>query len=512
MKSRYSPKGRQAPFAASVERLESRRLLSAVAASTPFGGVPYVAGQTIEAENFDLGPEGVAYHNPGPANPANCSYRPTTTVGIQSGGSNGFNVGFTTAGEWLNYTVDVPAAGNYVLISRVASTASGGRFHATFDGATATSPIAIERTPKALSFHTDISSAVPLSAGVHVMQIDMDRLSSGLKYVGNFDTFSLIPTSATLTSFHWTPGPHSTINQFEGHGAIVDGKLYTFGGYFSVSPAPFASNQDYQVYNPATHKWTNLGNMPAPETHAGVAVDQSAGIIYFVGGLRGAYPGAASSDVYAYHTRTNTWTTLPSLPMPMSAGSAVLLDGQLHYMGGNIGEARSTDENLHLVLDLTALAAGGSATWQTAAPLPDIRDHASAVVLNNQIYLLGGEIGHDTLHQQQTACYRYDPLDDSWSRIADLPIPRSHSESSTFVYDGKIIIGGGQVDDFEVTNTVMEYDPATDRWTLLPSLPYALGGTILQPLGNQLFLTGGLGGTMGLASNLLRTGQLPASI
>src|SRR5690242_17504633 len=72
-----------------------------------------VQAQTIslpgqfEAENFDNGGEGVAYHDVEAANLGG-QYRPTEGVDIQatSDTGGGFNVGWTKAGEWLRYAVN----------------------------------------------------------------------------------------------------------------------------------------------------------------------------------------------------------------------------------------------------------------------------------------------------------------------------------------------------------------------------------------------------------------------
>ncbi len=371
-----------------------------------------------------------------------------------------------------------------------------------FDRTVFTNTLAIPKTPTATSWHTVLSNPVKLSAGEHVMRIEMDAASAKADSAGGFDWFEVIPLAGP-SSINWKPGPASTLKQFEGQGRVIDGKLYTFGGYTAV--APFGANPGFQVYDPATKIWTNLGTMPIPQTHFGIAADPSTGIIYFVGGLRGTYPGVATSDVYQYDTRTGVWTQLPSLPQNLSAGSSALVNGKLHYFGGDIGQARDIDQTLHYVLDLS----DPKATWQPAAPLPQVRDHASDAVIDGKIYLLGGEIGHDTFHQQQNACYVYDPATDSWSRIADLPVPRSHAESSTFVQNGKIILAGGQVDDYLATSSILEYDPAANQWYVLPSLPKAMEGTIVQPIGNQLILTGGYDGLSGISSNATWLGALP---
>jgi N-acetylneuraminic acid mutarotase len=118
----------------------------------------------------------------------------------------------------------------------------------------------------------------------------------------------------------------------------------------------------------------------------------------------------------------------------------------------------------------------------------------TAVPLNGKIYVFGGEIGHDTFHKQQTECDVYDPSTDTWSRIADMPLSKSHTESSTFVSNGKVILAGGQVDNYAATNTIEEYDPATNTWAILGNMPGVLEGTMMQLVGNQLVLTNGYDG------------------
>src|SRR5665213_3238968 len=93
----------------SVELLESRRLLTVAVASVPYTGAAIIAGQTIEAENFDLGGEGVAFHVAhADATPSNNIYRADAAVEVAAGDSNGPTTGDHVAnlatGDWLQYT------------------------------------------------------------------------------------------------------------------------------------------------------------------------------------------------------------------------------------------------------------------------------------------------------------------------------------------------------------------------------------------------------------------------
>jgi len=105
---------------------------SASGVLSPFIGTAATVPGTIEAENFDNGGEGVAYHDTTPGN-AGGQYR-NSDVDIEQSSEGGYDVGWITAGEWLNYTVAVQSAGVYTVQLRVASP-SGGALHVGFNAA-----------------------------------------------------------------------------------------------------------------------------------------------------------------------------------------------------------------------------------------------------------------------------------------------------------------------------------------------------------------------------------------
>jgi endonuclease/exonuclease/phosphatase family metal-dependent hydrolase len=91
---------------------------------TPFGGTPWAIPGTVQAEDFDDGGEGVAFHDNTSGN-AGGAYR-NTNVDIEASAAGGHNVGWSGASEFLNYTVNVAAAGSYTVQLRVASASSTG--------------------------------------------------------------------------------------------------------------------------------------------------------------------------------------------------------------------------------------------------------------------------------------------------------------------------------------------------------------------------------------------------
>jgi hypothetical protein len=73
----------------------------------------------INAEKFDNGGDGVAYHDRTAGN-AGGQFR-STDVDIEASSEGGYDVGWIDAGEWLNYTVAAGTAGNYTDQLRVSS-------------------------------------------------------------------------------------------------------------------------------------------------------------------------------------------------------------------------------------------------------------------------------------------------------------------------------------------------------------------------------------------------------
>src|SRR2546425_2459977 len=101
---------------------------------SPYTGTPFaVPGGQIEAEDFDNGGEGVAYHDNVPGN-AGGIYRPDEDVDIISPYAGGFVVNNFEDGEWLEYGSNVPQAGVFPLETLASSEVGGSRSPTEIDG------------------------------------------------------------------------------------------------------------------------------------------------------------------------------------------------------------------------------------------------------------------------------------------------------------------------------------------------------------------------------------------
>jgi hypothetical protein len=159
--------------------------------STPYGGAPVTLPGLVEAERFDEGSAGVAYHDTtggnsgGALRPTDVDLEATTDAG------GGYNVGWITAGEWLNYTVNIATSGAYALEVRVASPGAGGTFHIEANGLDVTGPMAIPATGGWQAWTTVIATGLSLQTGTQRLRVVMDTPGSGGGAVGNVNWLRL---------------------------------------------------------------------------------------------------------------------------------------------------------------------------------------------------------------------------------------------------------------------------------------------------------------------------------
>ena len=307
-------------------------------------------------------------------------------------------------------------------------------------------------------------------------------------------------TATAFTSITWGTAVSQPYTVTEAQGGVVNGKLYSFGGFDSQKSTFTPTSRAYS-YDPVANKWTALAPMPPMNgtsyggvTHAGFATDGAD--IYFAGGYTSNSAGTGqifgTREVWKYMVSENRYERLPDLPIVIAAGQLEYLNGKLHHIGGT-NAARTSDLGNHYVLQLDNLAAG----WKSMAPLPAPRQHAGSAVYGDKIYYIGGQTGHDSNLATSKLVHRYDPLTDTWAQVADLPVPsgangRGHISSSVVVVDDRILVLGGEtVHGSGRTNMVSAYTPATNTWQNLTSLPQARYSGVAALLGKDIYYTGG---------------------
>ncbi len=149
----------------------------------PYGGSAIGIPGKVEAENYDLGGQGVAFNDTDTNNQGG-AYR-NDGVDIQShSGSGGYTVGWIEAGEWLEYTVNVASAGTYDIDLNIARDGSGSStVKVLFGGSDKTGNMTVPSTGGWGNYQLITKSDVSLSAGTQIMRVEMVGGSFNIEHI-----------------------------------------------------------------------------------------------------------------------------------------------------------------------------------------------------------------------------------------------------------------------------------------------------------------------------------------
>lgn len=140
------------------------------------------------------------------------------------------------------------------------------------------------------------------------------------------------PTATTLIlepgADAWTEGVPLPYAQSRMGSAMVDGRVYLFGGSVTEHAA------DVLVFDPATGSWSPASPMPIAASRVAVAgID---GTVFVFGGRTPAGDAALSSAL-RYDVATDTWHAVPDMPIAGSDLTATPVDGVIWIIGSEYG-------------------------------------------------------------------------------------------------------------------------------------------------------------------------------
>ena len=292
-------------------------------------------------------------------------------------------------------------------------------------------------------------------------------------------------------------------------------------------------------------RWRDGGRAPEKMSFGSCTADDH--MMYFRDGR--------TDNVHAHNAATGKWNTLPKCPYRYF--TLVVVNGVLTAVGGRDSSFNATNKLLSLVgegkwveqlpcmptkrYDTAAVYSGktlvviggysdsvfiavklktvelldiDSLQWFIASELPHPLSEASATVCGDNLYLVGGfdEVGRATksvLTCSLSALVQsakpatlggrsekaFSQTEQVWREVASLPVVLSTCAS----LNGQLIaVGGRDSHNEKSTNSVYAYDPTTDRWDVISTMPTARYDCLVAVLpGNQLMVVGGVTGGYG---------------
>ena len=242
--------------------------------------------------------------------------------------------------------------------------------------------------------------------------------------------------------------------------------------------------------------WEQVTELPISRFgNAAAAVD---GKIYIIGGYdRHKNLGGrarALSIVDVYDTQTNTWHTVANMPTPRVAVQTAVFSNEIYVFGGYDRKGfRGTRRNKKIV----EMYDTQTDTWVKKQDMPRFRIHFATAVVDGKIYVIGGKIVDNPFNAKSTNLVEvYDPLTNTWEKRADMPTARALTDA--VVVDDKVYVLGGQKTWVALdvpglfVRSIEEYNPKTDKWQQLPEMSIFKGEFSTVALDNEIYTLGGL--------------------
>lgn len=151
----------------------------------PYGGLHHNIPGRIEAEHYDEGGEGLAYHEQNTNGNQGLALLRNDQVDIEttSDATGEHNISYMLNGEWLEYSVKVAETRDYILDLRLATDGSGKTIHVEMDGVNVTGSIVVPNTGGWQTWATATVNGLSLTQGTHIMRIVVESDYMNLNYV-----------------------------------------------------------------------------------------------------------------------------------------------------------------------------------------------------------------------------------------------------------------------------------------------------------------------------------------
>ncbi|BDX04843.1 Kelch repeat-containing protein [Planctobacterium marinum] len=240
---------------------------------------------------------------------------------------------------------------------------------------------------------------------------------------------------------------------------VVNDRLLSFGGFIMDEQGMWHNSRDVLEWMPGEINnekssllqghWQKIASLPAPLSETLAVVNE--GQVHLVSGRTPAKPEQNSQwnhqkDVathYVFDPNNLQFEQKAAVPTARNSACSVKLNGYWHTIAGRTvsGGNLASHEVYDFVKDI----------WIAKAPLPDAQGGLACAVIEQHIYVFGGEY-FDNGGGVYSTVWQYTNATDSWRAVSEMPLPRhglgaiSH-KNRIYIIGGALQAGGVQTSD-----------------------------------------------------------------
>ncbi len=283
-----------------------------------------------------------------------------------------------------------------------------------------------------------------------------------------------LPAPDTRPASDWRQlQPAGTARQ-QAPAAVVSGTAWVVGGLRDGPGGTPVALRSVEAFDTTIGQWKTGPRLAVPLHHAMAATFRNQ-VVVMGGWIPEGSNLSATASNRVFSLRGERWVELPRMRSPRVAGAAAAARDRIVVVGGQANDR---------LVPGTEVFDGEE--WKPAADIPTPREHLAAASDGRYVYAVGGR--NLDAGKNSTAFERYDPVEDSWEPLPDMPAALG-GLGATFV-DGQIVATGGETST-DVLATTLVYDIRSERWTEGPPLRTPRHGMSVVAFGDTVYALDG---------------------
>ena len=244
--------------------------------------------------------------------------------------------------------------------------------------------------------------------------------------------------------------------------AVVDGSALLIAGGIDAQQA--TSADAFRLSPPSSLEPS--GTLAVP-THDAAAAAINGRVVVFGGGAQ------AVTDQIQASMAGSPFTVIGHLPTPRADFTAATINDTAYLVGGYDGVSPAAD----------VLATTNGTSFRTVARLAQPVRYPAVAALDGKLYVFGGEWNN-------VASKAIQVIDTATGAEQTSTLPDARTQASAFTLGGAIYLTGGLVGGAPSAD-ILRFDPSTQRFTAMGSLPNPVADAASAVAGGVAYLVGG---------------------
>ncbi|XP_019741669.1 kelch repeat and BTB domain-containing protein 12 isoform X2 [Hippocampus comes] len=295
---------------------------------------------------------------------------------------------------------------------------------------------------------------------------------------GNYSERSFCYAPATGRTYYITSPRYGEALGYVCAGVVTEDNNIIVSGEAGARRMSRQKEMDVELYRYKVKAQGSWEHLTSAEYRDSYGLGSLGDTLYLIGGLMKMKNQLLITNcVERWSLQGGPWRSAAPLPMPLAYHSVVRMKDRLYVIGGRTPQSYRMDDEPDRLSNRLLEYDPNLNQWTERGPMKYSKYRCSAVVLNGEIFVMGG-IGCEGVDRGQSrhcldAVEIYNPDGDYWRDGPSLPCSQLSlrtNATNAGVVGGKIYVCGfykGADRHDDITKDILELDAWENRWTVV---------------------------------------------